>query len=141
MIEPGSWSLPRVPTNMYATASEHTVPGQLLGWPVEVRFTPTAFHWDFGDGSGTTRGNAGSSWGDQRFSPTSTSHVYASPGVYRVSLTVEYRASFRFAGGSFSPLSGTLSAAAGSQSLEVFRVTPVLVDEGCDVSTLRSGRC
>lgn len=141
VIEPGSWSLPRVPTNMFSTAAEHTVPGQLLGWPVEVRFTPVSFHWDFGDGSSISRSHGGSSWGDQRFSPTSTTHVYASPGVYRVSLSVEYRAAFRFTGGSFSALSGTVRASAGTQSLEVLRVTPVLVDEGCDVSMLRSGRC
>lgn len=141
VIEPGSWSLPRVPTNLYSTASEHTLPGQLLGWPIEVRFTPIAFHWDFGDGSGGSRNSPGFSWGDQRFSPTPTSHVYARPGVYRVSLSVEYRASFRFAGGSFSALSGTVLSSAGSQTLEVFRVTPVLVDEGCEVATLRFGRC
>lgn len=141
VLEPGSWSLPRVPTNMYALAGEQTVPGQLLGWPVEVRFTPAFYHWDYGDGARGSLSTPGGSWGSEQFSPTSTTHVYRSPGTYLISLNVEYRASFRFNGGNFQALSGTVTVSGGSQELEVFTVTPVLVDQGCDVSTLVAGRC
>jgi len=141
VIEPGSWSLPRLPTNMYSRAQEHQVPGELLGWPIEVRFTPQAFRWSYGDGSTATTSGSGSSWGGAQFSATSTSHVYRQPGVYGVGLSVEYRVAYRFGQGAFMPLAGTVTRSAGVQQLTVLRVTPVLVDQGCQVSELRGGRC
>ena len=141
VVEPDGWSLPRVPTNVYSQAQEHTLSGQLLGWPVEVRFTPVAYHWDYGDGHRARSASGGGTWGGSQFSSTSTSHVYAQPGIYVISLTVEYRASFRFSGGTFQALAGSVNASGGSRQVEVCRVTPVLGDRGCDVSTLTGGRC
>lgn len=130
-----------MPTNVYSQATEHTLAGQLLGWPVEVRFTPVAYHWDYGDGHRASLATPGGSWGDRQFSPTSSSHTYAEPGTYALSLTVEYRASFRFTGGTFQALAGSVSASGGSRQVEVLRVTSVLVDRGCNVDALRGGRC
>lgn len=142
VIEPGEWSLPRVPTNVYSTAAAHQVSGVLLGWPMEVRFTPVRFHWSFGDGARATHGQPGSSWGAEQFSQTPSSHVYAQPGTYQVSVVVDYDVAFRWQGQSgFTPVAGSISQPGGSRALEVLRVTPVLVDRGCAVSSLVNGRC
>lgn len=142
VVEPGEWTLPRLPTNIYSTAVEHQVSGTLLGWPMEVRFTPVGYHWDYGDGARRSHSSRGSGWGSEQFSSTSTSHVYARPGVFIVSLTVEYRASFRWTGqGAFSPVAGSISQSGGSRRVDVLEVTPVLVERGCSVSSLVEGRC
>jgi hypothetical protein len=129
-IQPGEWSMPRLPTNFIASARTHTRSGELAGWPIEVRFVPHRYHWSFGDGTRATWSEAGKSWaawGKQQFDPTPTSHIYATPGVYSVSLLVEYRVWFRFVGQSFQRLDGTVSASSGSYRLRVLTVSPLLV--------------
>jgi hypothetical protein len=141
VLEPGSWSLPRIPTNMYSTATTQQVSGLLLGFPIEVRFTPHRFHWNYGDGVGGSSVGAGSSWGPRQFSATSTSHVYRAPGTYVLSVSVDYLVAYRFSGSDFVPLSGTVSQSGGRQILQVLRVSPVLVDKGCEPRELQEGRC
>jgi len=140
-VEPGWWTLPRLHTNVFSTAREHQVAGELLGVPIEVRFSPRAYAWSFGDGYTATTGSAGSSWGSEQFSPTATSHVYRAPGGYSLRLTVSYSVSYRYTGSSFTPVSGTVNQPVGPATVSVLRVTPVLVDHGCSVSILREGRC
>jgi len=139
--EPAGWSLPRLPMNVYSTASQTTEAGELLGWPIEVRFTPVAYSWSFGDGAASVSSVPGSSWGSRQFSPTATSHVYELSGDYRVGLTVTYEASYRFDGGAFLSLPGQITRSGGERIVEVLSVTPVLVDRGCQSETLVQGRC
>lgn len=141
VVEPGTWSLPRLTTNIFSTAREQTQPGELLGWPVEVRFTPRAYRWSYGDGASATHASPGSSWGAAQFSPASTGHVYRAPGTYSISLQVDYAVAYRFDNGPFRPLSGTVSVTSGPARVQVLRVTPVLVDRGCAPGTLVEGRC
>lgn len=129
-IQPGEWSMPRLHTNFVASARTHTRSGELAGWPVEVRFVPHRYHWSFGDGARATWAEAGKSWaawGKRQFDPTPTSHVYATPGVYSVSLRVEYRVWFRFVGESFQRLEGSVFAHSGSYRVRVLTVSPLLV--------------
>ena len=141
VIEPGSWSLPRVPTNIFSSAGVQSQSGTLLGWPIEVRFTPRSFRWSYGDGASATVSQAGSSWGSHQFGKTSTSHVYAAPGKYSVTLQVDYAVSYRFDQGGFVALAGTVSRAGPPATLQVLRVDSVLVDEGCLRGGLVQGRC
>jgi len=130
LLEPDGWSVPTLATNMIAGASRHTIRGELLGWPVEVRFRPVAYHWSFGDGSSRSTSSGGGSWSSRnvpQFSPTETSHRYLRPGNYRVGLVVDYRVEFRFAGDEFDDINGNVSARAPSRSVEVFSVSPLLV--------------
>jgi hypothetical protein len=98
--EPTGWSLPLLPTNVFSTASATTESGELLGWPIEVRFTPVAYTWSFGDGTTRVDSSPGASWGTRQFSVTPTSHRYEISGDYRIGLEVTYEASYRFDGGS-----------------------------------------
>ena len=141
VVEPGSWSLPRLPTNVYSRAGESTQAGELLGWPIEVRFTPRSFRFTYGDGSSGTYSTGGSSWGSRQFTPTATSHVYNSPGVYALSAEVTYSVSYRFDGGDFEEVPGTITKPGGSATLRVLRVSSLLVDQGCAPGGLVDGRC
>ena len=139
--EPAGWSLPLLPTNVYSTCGSTTELGELLGWPIEVRFTPVAYRWSWGDRSDSVTTRAGSSWGAKQFSPTGTSHVYEQSGDYVVSLEVTFEAAYRFDGGAFQSLPGQITRSSGQRVVEVLSVTPVLVDKGCHSETLVSGRC
>lgn len=139
--EPAGWSLPLLPTNVFSTATATTESGELLGWPIEVRFTPVAYSWNFGDGTTRVDGSPGSSWGTRQFNQSATSHVYEISGDYRIGLEVTYEASYRFDGGAFIGLPGTITRSGGERVVEVLSVTPVLVDRGCQSETLVAGRC
>ena len=141
VVEPGWWSLPRVPTNIYTRASVDTQPGELLGWPIEVRFTPQAFNWSYGDGVTRRTSGPGGSWGGAQFSSTATSHTYSSPGNYSLSLSVEYALSYRFPGEAFVSIPGTITQNQGTARVQVLRVSPVLTEAGCPPSSLVDGRC
>ncbi len=139
--EPAGWSLPLLPTNVYSTTGATTESGELLGWPIEVRFTPVAYRWSWGDGSQSVTTEPGSSWGSKQFSDTGTSHVYEISGDYVVSLEVTFEAAYRFDGGAFQSLPGQITRSGGQRVVDVLSVTSVLVDRGCHSETLVSGRC
>ena len=141
VLEPGAWSLPRLSTNIIAVAGTEIQSGELLGWPIEVRFSPQTYRWNYGDGSRATHSVPGASWGQAQFSRTPTGHIYRSPGRYSISLEVDYALAYRFGEGAFVPLSGAVRRAAGPVVISVLRVTPVLVDEGCAGTALVGGRC
>ena len=141
VVEPGSWSLPRLPTNVYSRAGESIQAGDLLGWPIEVRFTPRSFRFTYGDGSSAAYSTGGGSWGSRQFTPTATSHVYNSPGVYALSAEVTYSVSYRFDGGDFEAVAGTITKPGGSATVRVLRVSSLLVDQGCAPGGLVDGRC
>lgn len=141
VVEPGGWSLPRVGTNIYSTARAHLQVGELLGWPIEVRFSPQIFRWNYGDGARASHAVSGGTWGPAQFSLTPTSHTYRAPGTYGITLEVDYAVAYRFGDGPFVPLSGTVRAGFGPSAVRVLRVTPLLVDSGCSGLPLREGRC
>lgn len=140
-VQPGWWSMPRVPTNIYSMARSETQPGELLGWPIEVRFTPQTFIWSYGDGVSRRVPHAGGSWGGEQFSHTPTSHTYRAPGLYTVGLGVEYTVAYRFPGGRFVELPGLVTKDMGTTGVRVLRVSPVLTDSGCSPDSVRDGRC
>jgi hypothetical protein len=131
-IQPGDWSMPRLPTNVIANARIHVQSGELAGWPIEVRFIPHRYHWSFGDGNQKTFSEAGrtwAAWGLRQFQPTPTSHVYERPGSYQLSVRVEYQAEFRFVGGSWQSLSGTVSSTSQTSRIRVLTVSPLLLGD------------
>jgi len=132
VTEPDGWSLPTLDLNVYSTAARHRVSGELLGWPVVVRFTPARFRWSFGDGQSATysvSGSSNASAGRDQFDKTATSHAYVRPGTYTVRLVVDYDVEFKFDGGTFTDIDGRVSREASSRTITVFRVAPLLLGE------------
>ena len=133
-MEPNGLAIVGLAANFVATASVHVVSGALLGESADVRFTPEAFHWDFGDGGSRISAAGGASWADlslPEFSDTATSHIYEVRGDYVALLTVDYAAEFRVGGGGWQPVSGTLPASANPLNVTVRHVKSVLVAHDC----------
>lgn len=121
-VEPDGWAVVGVPANFTADASAVTVAGELLGQTAEVRFTPQAYRFDYGDGSSRTSATAGSSWaalGQEELTETPTSHVYRSRGAVRAQVTVVYSAQYRVAGGPWIGVAGAVSGTTPPQRVLV----------------------
>lgn len=140
-VEPNGWSLPRLSTNIFARVGESVEQGELLGWPIQVRFRPSTYRFIYGDGTSSEMSVAGRSWGTGQFRPTATSHIYSYPGMYQIDLEVGFDVAYRFDGAPFVPVPGTVWRNAGTRKLEVLRVTSLLVQEGCASHALVGGRC
>lgn len=132
--EPGSVAVVGLPTNLVASTATHTRSGTLLGRAAEVRFTPTAWSWDHGDGTSATHGTAGATWaalGVPEFSETATSHTYAAAGTYSLQLTVAFAAEYRWGSGAWVRIPGTLAIPAASVTLNAAEPRTVLVAADC----------
>jgi hypothetical protein len=134
LMEPDGWVVVGLPANVFAVAAQQVVPGELLGAPADVRFTPVAYRWDYGDGESATLRTPGSSWaslGLAEFDRTSTSHVYRRSGSYTISLSVVHTAEYRIDGGPFVPIEGTLAAPANDLRITAGSAKTVLVHRDC----------
>lgn len=141
-MEPEGWTVVGLPTNFFAQAEAHIVRSTLFGTPAEVRFRPTAYHWNYGDGSSRQTDQPGMSWSQLQipeFSDTVTSHAYAVAGSYFVSLTVHYSPDYRLAGGTWRPISGTIPVGAPELRLRVYEANTALVDTACGATSMAKG--
>lgn len=133
-MQPDGWMIVGLDTNFYALIDRHIVSGQLLGSSAEVRFTPVAYRWRYGDGTAVRLLNKGAPWqalGLAEFDPTPTSHVYRASGTYFIDLDVEYTAEYRFAGGGWVRLNGTIVLPANRLVATAGDAVTVLVDRHC----------
>jgi hypothetical protein len=120
--EPNGWAAVGVPANFWADATAVTVSGSLLGDTAQVRFTPQAYRFDYGDGSARSSTRPGASWaslGQEELTATSTSHVYRSRGDRRASVTVVYSAQYRLADGPWISVTGAVSGTTPPQRVLV----------------------
>jgi hypothetical protein len=133
-MQPDGWMVVGLPTNFVAVIDRHVVSGTLLGAPADVRFTPVAYRWRYGDGTAARLGTRGASWaslGLSEFDATSTSHVYRASGTYVIELDVEYTAEYRFAGGAWTSLTGVIVLPANDLVATAGGAVTVLVDRDC----------
>ncbi|WP_344790678.1 PKD domain-containing protein [Gryllotalpicola daejeonensis] len=132
--EPNGWTVVGQETNFIAKAGESEKSGTLLGQPVTVHFTPVAYAWRYGDGSGKTTTTPGARWeasGLSNFAKTATSHAYAARGTYAVTVTVAYSARYRYAGQGWVSIAGTLGLTSDPITIQVKGVKTVLVGKTC----------
>lgn len=133
-MQPDGWTVAGLDTNFYAITQQHVVPGTLLGRPADVRFTPTAFHWNYGDGTAATKPTKGGTWaalGLEEFEPTPTSHVYEQLGDYTITLSITFAAEYRFDGSAWRGVVGTITLPANDLHLRVGTAKTVLVEHDC----------
>lgn len=136
-MEPDGWVVVGLPANIYSIVDTHIVPGELLGQSADVRFTPVAWTWDYGDGTSATLPTKGATWaahGLREFDATPTSHIYRQSGSYTIRLSVVYRAEYRIAGGPFVPIAGTLTLPANDLHITASGAKTVLVDRDCTIA-------
>ncbi|MDM4762891.1 hypothetical protein QT381_07715 [Galbitalea sp. SE-J8] len=134
-LEPEGWALVGLPMNAYGAPAPVTASGVLFGAAVQVRFTGLSWRWDFGDGVVLDTVTAGGSWrtlGQDEFTTTDSSHVYAGRGTVQVVADVIYRAEYRFAGvQAWTPVEGTLTVRSGEWDVLVGTASTVLVNGSC----------
>ena len=141
-MEPDGWSIVHLDTNFFVDTTAQVQDGVLLGAPASVRFTPTSFHWDYGDGTTTTLATRGGSWtatGVEEFDSTDTSHVFTTTGSYRISLTIEFRAEYRYSGGDWTAIAGTVPVTTNAIEAIVEDAATVLVGEECTTDPTSPG--
>ncbi|NQX12327.1 hypothetical protein HQQ80_11875 [Microbacteriaceae bacterium VKM Ac-2855] len=112
-MEPAHWMLRDRPTNFIAHAQQHTVTGTLLGQQADVRFTPTSYTFDYGDGTTTTTQTGGATWKElnlPEFSTTKTSHTYTQRGNHTITASANYVAAYRLNNGPWTAVTGTLTS-------------------------------
>jgi hypothetical protein len=132
--QPNGWAVAGAPVNLLTDAAAQVVDGTLLGRPAQVRFVPVAFTWDYGDGTTSTTAGPGASWrelGQPDFTATDTSHVFPGMGDRQVSLTITYSPSYRFDGGAWQQIPGTLPVRLGPVTIHVLQGSTVLVGGAC----------
>lgn len=132
--QPTGFGIVGAPTNLVAAASEQYLSGPLLGWDVTVRFTPSGFVFDHGDGSTGRSSTGGASWealGQAQFTPTATSHAYRERGTYPVRVTVQYTAAVDFGSGTWRPVTGLVTATSGSYDVRILEARTALVGKTC----------
>ena len=122
-IQPGNGrTLVNVPTNVYVVARVAVIPTTVIGRQVQVRATPTAYDWTFGDGQHLHTADPGAPDPDLR--PT---HTYRAPGTQRLALTTTYRGEYSVDGGPWLPVDGTAAVVSPSQDLLVVAARSELV--------------
>jgi hypothetical protein len=134
LMEPNGWVVPGLDANFYSVVGQQLVNGTLLGQPATVRFTPVAWHWDYGDGSAAIRASKGATWAAQGlhdFDRTATSHVYETEGEYTIRLSIDFHAEYRFGSTGFIPIAGTINLPANELHVTVTGAKTVLVDHDC----------
>jgi hypothetical protein len=102
-VEPSNgYTLVSIPTNVYAEAGPVTLDTQLIGFPVQVRATPSRFAWTFGDGGahGPTEEPGAA------YPALTITHEFARSGRYPITLTTYYSGEYSVAGGPWLPIAG-----------------------------------
>ena len=134
-MEPNGWMVVGLHTNFFASATAPQVQtGELLGQPATVRFDPTRYVWDYGDGDVTDSGSAGASWqqlGLPEFSPTATSHVYENSGEYTIDVSVHYVAEYQYADSGWRAVEGVLVVPGSPLVATASTAATVLVEQEC----------
>ncbi len=120
--EPDGWAVVGVPANFWVDVEAVTVAGELLGEAAEVRFTPQAYRFDYGDGTTRATTTPGASWADlgqEELTKTQTSHIYEARADREATVTVVYSAEYRFAGGAWIGVAGAVSGTTPPQRVLV----------------------
>ncbi|MFT4307698.1 MAG: hypothetical protein QM604_12490 [Microbacterium sp.] len=131
--EPAGVGLAGLPTNFVTAAETHTVSGELFGYAVTVRFTPTTYVFDHGDGTSRRAATGGASWaalGQADFTPTATSHTYPARGTFTATGAVEYTAQVDFGGG-WRGVPGVLTLASPGYDVRIVEARTALVARTC----------
>jgi hypothetical protein len=133
-MEPNGWAIVGLATNFWTGASTQISDGLLLGQPAQVMFTPTSYHWNYGDGNTATSPNGGASWqalGLAEFTTTPTSHQYAAKDTYSAVLTIDYHADYSFGDQGWRPVEGIVTVPSAPITITAANESTVLVAEDC----------
>ncbi|MDR8018862.1 hypothetical protein RIL96_04700 [Nesterenkonia sp. LY-0111] len=128
-------------TNIYAEVDQQTVTQEVLGEQVEIRATPTEFHWDYGDGATAATSESGGPLPEVgpggepvnlTDTETVTSHVYTETGRFPVTVTTEFVAEFRLEGEDWTEIEGTAVLESSPGEADIWRASSRHVSGECE---------
>ncbi|MGB3413158.1 MAG: hypothetical protein WBA28_00425 [Microbacteriaceae bacterium] len=134
IMEPNGWTVQGLPTNFYSSSRAHERQGRLFGLPVTVRFTPIGYRWSYGEGGTATHRVPGGTWASQslaEFAPTTTSYRYQTLGNYTIRHQVLFLASYRFNGGNWQQIDGSILLPANDLHISVGNLETLLFEKSC----------
>lgn len=94
----------------------------LLGQRVEIEAMPTAYTWEFGDGTSRTTSSPGAAYPD-----LDVTHEYEAAGRVSPSVATTYQGRYRINGGGWQQIPGSLTLDGEPESLRVRSASPRLV--------------
>ncbi|WP_433165636.1 PKD domain-containing protein [Kribbella sp. CA-247076] len=125
-VQPTSRTLVNLDTIVYTDESKvSTTQVTILGFPVDVEATPMSYLWAFGDGTTLRTTTPG-----KPYPAKEITHKYLKRGGVNLTLTTDYAARFRVAGGAWQYISGTVPITGPATPLQVREAVPVLVEPG-----------
>jgi hypothetical protein len=125
-VQPEGRTLVNLDTIVYTDESTvSTTQVSILGFPVDVEATPMSYVWSFGDGATVTTMTPG-----KPYPAKEITHRYHKRGGVSLTLTTNYAARFRIAGGPWQYVDGTVPITGPATPLLVREAVPVLVDPG-----------
>jgi hypothetical protein len=136
-MQPNGWMIVGLSTNFYSVVGVQVKNGKLLGQQASVRFTPISWHWTYGDDKSATLPTKGNTWaalGIDDFDRTPTSHIYTKEKTYYIDLDITFSAEYRYAGGTWAPVVGTLTLPANELKITGGEAKTVLVGRDCSAN-------
>jgi hypothetical protein len=125
-VQPNTRTLVNLDTIVYTDESKvSTAQVAILGFPVDVEATPMSYRWSFGDGTTLTTTTPG-----KPYPAKEITHKYLKRGNVSLTLTTNYAARFRVAGGAWQYIDGMVPITGPVTPLEVREAVPVLVEPG-----------
>lgn len=125
-VQPATRTLVNLDTIVYTNESKvATTQVAILGFPVDVEATPMSYLWSFGDGARRTTTTPG-----KPYPAKEITHKYLKRGSVRLTLTTNYAARFRVAGGAWQYIDGMVPITGPATPLQVREAVPVLVGPG-----------
>lgn len=131
--EPGNVGIADLPTNFTASAQPQVQTGELFGVPITVRFAPSTYLYDYGDGTTATLTAPGQTWealGQPQFTPTPTTHVYGQRGDYTATVAVGYTVEIDLGTG-WIALAGQITIPGTPQIVRILEAHTALVAHTC----------
>ncbi|WP_239437080.1 hypothetical protein [Arthrobacter alpinus] len=131
--QPGPHTLRGKETNVWAEATTQTFNLTMLGQQVTITATPTAYTWNYGDGTiwGPTPTHGAPLHQDRVGERTQTSHIYTETGHLTISLTTHFNGSYTVNNGPQLPIPGQGNIASPPLPLTVWRAKTNLYADNC----------
>jgi hypothetical protein len=111
-------------TVVYTEAETFARTVNLLGFTVDIRATPSQFHWTYGDGATETTTTAG-----RPYPATDITHTWTDAHrTFHPSVDVTYQIRFRVNGGEWQTLADTILAEGPDSDVRIREATGMLTD-------------
>ncbi|MDU0349185.1 hypothetical protein [Actinomyces sp. MRS3W] len=111
---------------VYTSPDTQVLTTTVAGAAVTIHATPTSYTWDWGDGTTLATTDPGAAWPNQ-----TVYHQYtATAADITTTLTTTWKATFTPAGGTTTPVTGTITTTNTTTPYNVVRTLTYLTDQG-----------